>query len=245
MCYNSLAHHYDKMMVDVDYSWWIKIIEKNIEKGCRVLDVGCGTGTLSLALTNSGYHVTGLDLSANMLVVANEKAIEHGMKIDFIHRDMRELDGLSGFDCVLIAVDSLNYLENEDDVKQTFAGAYEALNGEGMLIFDVHTPYKMRSTFKDYLFVENGDELTYIWHIEEGEHPLSVVHELTIFAKTDADNYRRTIEYHHQRTFEMKQYEAWLAEAGFEMVTTDGDEDRQLFVASRGQKSDVRGQNKR
>jgi len=231
MSYHSFAYHYDKMMADVDYSWWTRIIEKNLVKGCRVLDVGCGTGTLSLALTQLGYDVTGLDKSSDMLVVASEKAKECGMVIDFIHRDMRELEGLSGFDGVLIAVDSLNYLENEDDVRRTIAGAYAALNESGLLIFDVHTPHKIAVTFKDYLYVENADELTYIWHIEEGTYPLSVVHELTMFAKNEDDSYMRTIEYHHQRTFEMVQYEEWLAEARFEIISIDGDEDRQLFVA--------------
>jgi len=231
MCYNSFAYHYDKMMADVDYSWWIKTIENNLTKGCRVLDVGCGTGTLSLALANLGYHVTGLDKSCDMLVVANEKAQERGIIIDYIHRDMRELHGLSGFDCVLIALDSLNYLENEDDVKQTFTGAYAALNDKGLLIFDVHTPHKMTETFSDYLYVENDDDLTYIWHVEAGEQVLSVVHELTIFAKNEDGSYMRTIEHHYQRTFEMCQYESWLVEAGFKVITTTGDEDRQLFVA--------------
>lgn len=230
MSYNSFAYYYDKMMADVDYSWWVRTIEKNLVRGCRVLDVGCGTGTLSFALIDSGYDVTGLDLSEDMLVVASEKARERGVIIDLIHRDMRELGGLSGFDCVLITVDTLNYLENEDDVRQTLAGAHAAMSDGGLLIFDVHTPHKMTETFKDYLYVENEDELTYIWHIEEGESPLSVVHELTIFAKNEDGSYRRTIEYHHQRTFEMAQYKTWLAEAGFE-ISIDGDEDRQLFVA--------------
>ena len=233
MCYNSLAYHYDIMMADVDYSWWIKTIEKYLPKGCLVLDVGCGTGTLSLALANLGYHVTGLDKSCDMLVVASEKAKEHGIMIDFIHRDMRELAGLSGYDGVLITVDSLNYLENEDDVKKTFTGVYSVLNAKGLFVFDVHTPHKMTETFKDYLYVENDEDLTYIWHVEAGVHPLSVVHELTIFAKNEDGSYRRTIEYHHQRTFKMDYYEEWLAEVGFEIVATTGDEDRQLFIAKK------------
>lgn len=231
MSYNGFAYHYDKMMADVDYSWWVEIIKNNLARGCRVLDVGCGTGTLSLLLFDAGYDVIGLDLSEDMLVVASEKMKAHGVMIDFVHRDMRELEGLNGFDCVLIAVDSLNYLENEADVKMTLVGAHAALNDGGLLIFDVHTPHKITETFKDYLYVENDDELTYIWHVDQGAYPLSVVHELTIFSKNEEGNYRRTVEYHHQRTFEMSQYGAWLTEAGFEIVSIDGDEDKQLFVA--------------
>ena len=231
MSYNSFAYHYDKMMADVDYSWWIQTIKNYLTKGCRVLDVGCGTGTLIFALLEAGYEVTGLDLSEDMLVVATEKAKLRNITIDLIHRDMRELDGLTEFDCILIAVDSLNYLETEFDVAQTFSGAYSALNKDGLLIFDVHTPYKMVETFKNYLYVENDDALTYIWHIEEGKYPLSVIHELTIFAKNEDGSYLRAVEHHFQRTFEMVQYEKWLADAGFEILAVEGDEDRQLFVA--------------
>jgi len=239
MCYNSFAYHYDKMMADVDYSWWIKTIEKNLPRGCRVLDVGCGTGTLSLALINSGYDVTGLDLSENMLVVANEKAKARGIMIDFIHRDMRELDGLSGFDCVLIAVDSLNYLETEDDVRRTFKGAYDALNQGGILIFDVHAVEKVETIFKDYLYVENDEKLTYIWRVEPGEDPLSIVHELTIFSRNLDGSYNRNIEYHYQRTYEFEFYEYWLVETGFEVpaievIEMDEVADRELFVAKKG-----------
>ena len=231
MSYNSFAFHYDKMMADVDYTWWIKNIEKNLAKGSHVLDVGCGTGTLSLSLANLGYHVTGLDLSEDMLVVANEKACQRGLPIAFIQRDMRKLTGLSGFDCVLIAVDALNYLETETEVRQTLLGAFEALKNNGLLVFDVHTPHKMTHLFKDYLYVENNDDLTYIWHIEEGKYPLSVVHELTLFAKNETGDYKRTIEYHHQRTFEMVHYETWLTEIGFKDIIRHGDENRQLFIA--------------
>lgn len=226
MSYNSFAYHYDKMMADVDYSWWIDVIEKNVKKGDRILDVGCGTGTLSLALTEMGYNVTGLDLSEDMLVIASEKA----PNIEFIHRDMCELDGLIDYDLVLIAVDSLNYLKTEVEVQQTLAGANSALRIGGKLVFDVHTPTKMVDTFADYLYVENADDLTYIWHVDPGDEPLSVVHELTIFARNEHGSYLRSVEHHYQRTFEMEQYQSWLAEVGFEIIEQFGDIDRQLFV---------------
>ena len=231
MSYAGFAYHYDKMMADVDYRYWLHHVKKNVKIGSRVLDVGCGTGTLSLALVEAGYEVTGLDLSEDMLVVASEKAKENDVMIDFIHRNMRELDGLSGFDCVLIAVDSLNYLATEEDVRRTFSGCYAALDSDGILIFDVHTPEKMTEVFKDYLYVENDDMLTYIWHVEEGEYPLSVVHELTIFSRNEDGCYSRTVEHHYQRTFEFEVYESWLLESGFEIVLIEGDDERELFVA--------------
>jgi len=233
MSYHGFAYHYDVMMADVDYSLWTSAVCAHVAKGGRVLDVGCGTGTLALALIESGYAVTGLEISEDMLVVASEKAKAQHIDIDFIQQDMRQLEGLSDFDGVLIAVDSLNYLDDETDVKQTFAGVHGVLADAGILIFDVHTPLKMTHIFNDYLYVDNDEALTYIWHVEAGDKPLSIVHELTIFAKNENGTYTRTMEHHHQRTFEMATYRAWLVEAGFEIISQTGDESRQLFIAKK------------
>jgi len=231
MSYRNFAYHYDKMMADVDYAWWTGHIKKHVKKEGQILDVGCGTGTLSFLLVKDGYSVTGLDFSEDMLVVAEEKAKDLGLTVDLIHQDMCEMTGGNQYDGVVIALDSINYLETIDDVQATLKGAYQALKKDGVLIFDVHTPHKMTSTFNDYLYVENGDDLTYIWHVESGDVPLSVVHELTIFSQNPDGTYQRSIEYHRQRTFEIDQYKSWLKEVGFSVIEVIGDEDRQLFIA--------------
>lgn len=231
MSYNTFAYHYDLMMVDVDYSAWLEIIKKQIKKGGRILDVGCGTGTLSFALAEIGYDVTGLDLSSDMLAVAFEKMQNQKQYIQLLERDMRDLSGFADFDCVLIAIDSLNYLRDAEEVKLTFDGSYKALNSGGVIVFDVHTPKKMTDTFADYLYVENTDELSYIWHVEEDEEPLSVVHELTIFTKNEDGTYNRNIEHHHQRTFDQSDYEQWLIGTGFTILSITGDDERVFFVA--------------
>jgi len=231
MSYRNFAYYYDKMMNDVDYTWWMGHMKKHVKKEGHVLDVGCGTGTLSFLLAKNGYHVTGLDLSEDMLVVAEEKAKDLGLGVDFIHQDMRQLTGEDLYDGVLMALDVVNYLEKEEDVLATLQGVYRALKEGGILTFDVHTPHKMTSTFRDYLYVENDDELTYIWHVEPGDVPLSVVHELTLFSQNPDGSYQRSIEYHRQRTFEIEKYYQWLQEVGFTIVGVDGDRERQLFIA--------------
>jgi len=239
MSYRNFAYHYDQMMADVDYTWWLGHMKKYVKKEGHVLDVGCGTGTLSFMLAKEGYAVTGLDLSEDMLVVAGEKAKELGLRVDLVHQDMRRLTGPATYDGILMALDTINYLENEGDVLDTLQGAYQSLNDGGILIFDVHTPHKMTSTFNDYLYVENDDDLTYVWHVEPGDVPLSVIHELTIFSKNPDGSYQRSIEYHRQRTFEIEKYDHWLKEIGFTVIALDGDKDRQLFIVRKGDEDET------
>lgn len=232
MGYNNFAYHYDAMMSDVDYDWWLNIIQTHIPENAQILDVGCGTGTLSLQLATAGYHVTGLDLSEDMLVVATEKAKTTDVDVTFIQKDMREIGELSGYDAILAAVDTVNYLTCENDVKKMFQGAKLALNSGGIFIFDVHTTAKINDIFDDYLYVENTDALTYIWHVAHGEKPLSIIHELTLFAQNENGTYHKSVEHHHQQTYERHQYTAWLDETGFDILATyEEDMSRILFVA--------------
>jgi len=230
MRYTSFASYYDKMMSDVDYNWWISNIKQYIKKDAQVLDLACGTGTLTTILANAEYNMTGLDISEDMLVIASEKIKDLNVKIDLIHRDMRDLDGLTDFDAVVCAVDSINYLTCIGDVQQTFNSVYNILNHEGFFIFDVHTPYKINNIFNDYLYVENDEDLTYIWYVNHDELPLSIVHELTLFAKNSDGSYNRNVEYHYQRTFEMSDYVFLLQDAGFTIVDQIGDNERQMFI---------------
>jgi len=237
MSYKNFAYYYDLMMNDVDYSWWLEIINEHVPKNSHILDVACGTGTIAIELGCSGYKVTGLDISEDMLVVASEKAELVGAKceidIEFIQKDMTEIAELTNFDAITITLDSLNYLQTLSEVKKTITGANNALNDGGILIFDVHTPEKITNVLNDYLFVDNDLDLTYIWFVTKGAKPLSIEHELTIFAKNEAGSYDKYMEHHYQKTFEHGVYTALLTEARFEILKTYEEEGRRLYVTKK------------
>src|SRR5699024_9620684 len=114
-----------------------------------ILDVGCGTGELLLRLLKEGAHVTGVDLSADMLAITRQKCESFGFKPMLLEQSMTELN-LAGFDpfCIItLFCDSLNYLETEEDVQKTFQNIYNHLDQDGVLLFDVHSIFKMEEGF--------------------------------------------------------------------------------------------------
>ncbi|WP_042345777.1 class I SAM-dependent DNA methyltransferase [Bacillus massiliigorillae] len=220
MSYERFAFVYDTLMQDVPYDKWIeRFIEKMAQydiKGNRVLDVACGTGEFSVRLAEKGYHVTGVDLSEEMLSIARAKAEGHNVTIPFYHQNMIELDMGESFDSIVIFCDSLNYLESEHDVQSTFKCVFEQLKAGGLFMFDVHSVYKMEEIFANATFADAGEDVSYIWNSFEGEEPYSVEHELSFFVRDDeTDLYDRFEEDHYQRTYPISTFEQWLQDAGF------------------------------
>ncbi|WP_114570457.1 class I SAM-dependent DNA methyltransferase [Exiguobacterium flavidum] len=222
MAYEQFAYVYDELMQDVPYEDWAAWVERHVETGSSIADVGCGTGTATLLLAEN-YRVTGIDLSEEMLEVAQEKAMEEDMKIDFWVQDMRELELPQQVDAVTILCDSLNYLKTEIDVKQTFERVHAQLNDGGKILFDVHSPYKMETLFNGKTYASHGEGCSYIWFADPGEEQLSVVHELSFFVEGEDGRYDRVDETHEQRTYPPERYIAWLREAGFRILSVTGD----------------------
>lgn len=227
MTYEKFAYLYDELMKDVPYDQWVAIVDEAREtygiKGNRILDLACGTGELSVRLAERGYSVTGVDLSADMLAVAQRKAETKGYKIDFYQQNMTELELMDEYDVIGIFCDSINYLELEEEVRQTFGHVYDYLKKDGLFLFDVHSIYKMQHIFLDQTFTYDQDDICYIWNCFEGEHPYSIEHELTFFVEDEAGKYDRIDENHTQRTYSIDDYEKWLDRAGFEVLEVTGD----------------------
>ncbi|WNB93455.1 class I SAM-dependent methyltransferase [Bacillus sp. NEB1478] len=226
MSYNQFAYLYDQLMEDAPYSKWLSFIKSASKNYClnakRLLDVGCGTGSLSVLLGKEGYEVTGVDLSADMLTVAKEKADNENVALSLFQQDMRELEGLGQFDIITILCDSLNYILTEEDVKKVFDSANQHLRPEGLLLFDVHSIHKIHHIFMGNTFGSNDDHLSYIWQCYEGELENSVEHDLSFFIQS-GDCYERYDELHTQRTFAVEKYTAWLEECNFQVLSITGD----------------------
>ncbi len=228
MSYEGFAYIYDELMEDAPYDKWVQYLSERLSAfgitGNSLLDLGCGTGELSLRLVREGFAVTGVDLSADMLAVARAKAQEENLYIPFYQQDMAELEGFGQFDVIGIFCDSLNYLCSEEKVKQTFTKTFQHLKRGGVLFFDVHSVFKMNEIFMNQTFTVNGDQLAYIWNCFPGDFPDSVEHELSFFVLDErTGKYDRIDEFHQQRTFPIKQYKEWLEQAGFEVAEITAD----------------------
>lgn len=245
MSYERFAYVYDELMKDTPYDKWLILLTAKLQnygiQGKKILDLACGTGEITVELAKHGFHVSGVDLSDEMLLIAQEKATSLGVSIPFYQQNMAELEGVGLFDCITIFCDSLNYLQSENDVISTFRRVNDHLKSSGLFLFDVHSIYKMEQIFANHTFAENDEDISYIWNCFPGEEPYSVEHDLSFFVKDDKTGlYDRFDEFHYQRTYSVDQYTEWLIQADFEVLEVLADledqpvkeeTERILFVA--------------
>lgn len=227
MTYRNLAFIYDELMKEAPYERWLHLIDEACRKyearGKKFLDLGCGTGEILLRMAEKGYEATGVDISAEMLSMAMSKGEERGIYPVLIEQNMAELEMDESFHLAGIFCDSLNYLLSEEEVQSTFRNVYNCLEQGGLLIFDVHTVYKINEMFIGQTYTFDSEEICYIWNCFPGEFPNSVEHDLVFFVRDDSGKYDRFDEFHAQRTFPLEQYKIWLESAGFDLLEVIGD----------------------
>lgn len=164
MSYNTFAKFYDKLTENVEYKkradYISSFFKRYADKCDIVLDLACGTGSVSKYLSDLGYNVIGLDLSDEMLTVASSKQIKNAM---FIKGDMTDFELPHKVDCCVCSLDSINHLKDIVEVKKCFDCVYNSLNDGGVFVFDVNTVYKHKNVLGDNtvrilldFFVYNG-----------------------------------------------------------------------------------------
>ncbi|MBM7097136.1 class I SAM-dependent methyltransferase [Bacillus sp. H-16] len=218
MTYQHFAYIYDQLMSDAPYDEWMTFAKDRIPEGSAILDVACGTATFTLKMASEGYKMTGVDLSEEMLSVAKQKADAAEENITFIKQNMQKLTGFHEMDAVTVFCDGMNYLMDEEEIRSAFLSIHEVLKEDGILLFDVHSSYKMESAFDHQVYAENDDDASYIWFASPGEYENSVIHDLTFFIKKHDGSYDRVDESHTQRTFDSSVYASLLDECGFDIV---------------------------
>lgn len=215
--YSEFATVYDELMTDIPYDRYVELIEiaANGVSGKKILDIGCGTGLLSVKLAKMGGDVTGVDLSPDMLRIASERAASLNMPVTFVNQPMQQLEGFINFDAAVIAIDSLNYVVDQKEVIQTLQNAYNALKVGGVLLFDAHSTFKTDVIFMESPFTFDNERISYIWETDEGDEPHSVYSELAFFIRGEEGLYKRFDEIHYQRTFPVHIYVEMLQNIGF------------------------------
>lgn len=223
--YHRFAEVYDELMTDIPYDEYVQWVQSHAPATGfpKLLDIGCGTGTLAFMLHQAGYDVSGIDLSEEMLAIASSRLGAAGVSIPLYAMSMDELDGFDNLDVAIIPIDSINYVKEEANVVETLKRIYDSLRNGGQLFFDVHSLFKMDEIFLDGPFTFDDGEITYVWHTEQGEFEHSVYHQMTFFVQTANGLFERFDEEHFQRTFAHTQFEKWLKEIGFSQVEITAD----------------------
>ena len=147
-CYEALASSYDALTEDVGYAQRADFLEKLLRRSAipvkLVLDLACGTGTMTWLLTGRGYELIGVDGSEEMLAAAMSKGgTVQGVPPIFLHQSMPQLDLYGTVDAAICCLDSLNYLTDPADVRRTFRRLHLFVAPGGVLVFDVNTVAKL------------------------------------------------------------------------------------------------------
>lgn len=185
-----------------------------------ILDLGCGTGTLTELLARRGYDMIGIDNAADMLEIAMDKRAASGLDILYLQQDMRDFELYGTVGAVVSVCDSVNYLLEEEDVVQTFRLVNNYLYPGGLFIFDFNTVYKYREVIGDATIAENREACSFIWDNYYHEAEEVNEYDLTIFVREDGktDTYRRFQETHYQRGYRLEQMKEYLSRAGLVFV---------------------------
>ena len=220
--YTSFAQVYDMFMDNVDYPAWSKYLiqllkEYQVEDGL-VLDLGCGTGNMTELLAKEGYDMIGVDNSEDMLEIASEKRAESGLNILYLLQDMREFELYGTVKAVVSICDSINYILEEDDLREVFSLVNNYLDPKGIFIFDMNTVYKYREQLGEQTIAENREESSFIWenYFDEGE--MVNEYDLTLFIRDEDGRYSKYEETHYQKAFEISEVLKAVKEAGMELV---------------------------
>lgn len=186
-----------------------------------ILDLGCGTGTLTELLARKGYDMIGVDNAQEMLQIAIKKREQSGLDILYLLQDMREFELYGTVGAVVSVCDSINYLLEEEDVLQTFRLIHNYLYPGGIFIFDFNTVYKYADVIGDATIAENREECSFIW--ENYYHEAEEINEydLTIFVRREEEElFHRFQETHYQRGYRLEQMCRLLREAGLSVLET-------------------------
>lgn len=222
MNYDYFAKIYEEIMDEELYEKWAVFTQKHLQRNSSVLELGCGSGKLGISLQKTGYKMTGLDLSNQMLTLAKNNQIEQNIHFPLIERDMTDLSALNTYDSVISFNDSLCYLKNEHELSQVFKEVYEVLDENGVFLFDVHSTYQMKQ-FIEFSFHTELENSVFMWDSFEGKDKHSIEHDLSFFIRQDNELYERVNERHKERTYPIEVYKGLLNDAGFEVVSITGD----------------------
>ena len=223
--YTSFAEVYDMFMDNIPYEDWCGYLtsllkEYGIDDGL-VLDLGCGTGTLTELLAKEGYDMIGVDVSEDMLQEAIEKRAESGLPILYLLQDMREFELYGTVRAVVSICDSLNYILDYDDLAHVFSLVNNYLDPKGVFVFDFNTRYKYEEILGDRTIAENREECSFIWDNYYYEDEKINEYDLSLFIETDKDSglYRKYEETHYQRAYTLEEMKELIRKSGLEFVT--------------------------
>ena len=242
--YEFLAGCYDRFTYDVDYAAWADYIEQHFRKrglpGKTVLDLACGTGSLTRELALRGYEMIGVDLSEDMLAEAAEKALEvEGERPIFLNQSMDRLDLYGTIDACVCCLDSVNYMTRPRQLQKAFQRVHLFLMPGGVFLFDCNTPEKLQA-MDGQIFLDETEDTYCVWRAEYSRKRRICTYGMDIFRR-DGGHWQRGEEVHEEYAYTPEELEEYLRQAGFRDIKQYGDRtmrrpkqgEQRIFFAAR------------
>ena len=223
--YHELAKSYDRLTNDVDYEatvvFYLQILHREGVKPRTVVDLACGTGSVTEILARKGYDVTGVDMSEEMLTEAMAKVMDMENPPRFVCQKLQELHLPRAVDMAVCALDSLDYITNPEDCAEAIRRTYNALNPGGIFIFDVNTPEKLRA-MDGQVFLDEDDDVYCVWRGEFDEKTNVCSYGMDLFQR-EGEVWHRSFEEHREYAYSAEQLTAYLKAAGFTHIEVYAD----------------------
>lgn len=223
--YHALAFSYDRLTSDVDYEatvdFYFEILRRENCNPSTAVDLACGTGSVTALLARRGLQVVGVDLSEEMLTMAQQKSqyLENAPR--FLRCPIQNLWLPRGVDLAVCALDSLDYITNPEDCQEAIRRVYRALNPGGIFIFDVNTPEKLRN-MDGQVFLDEDDDVYCVWRGEFDKNSNICSYGMDLFQR-EGDVWQRSFEEHQEYAYSKEQLTEYLQNAGFTGIAVYGD----------------------
>lgn len=219
--YSVFAEYYDRLTNNVGYparaDYLAGLLAGFGVNSGLLLDLACGTGSLSVEFARRGFEVIGVDASPEMLSVAAEKNAAEQAGVLFLCQKMQRLDLYGTIDAAICTLDSLNHLTRPQDVQAALSRVSLFLNPGGVFLFDVNTPYKHEHVLGENTFVYDLEDVYCVWQNEFNPQTFTTAISLDFFIK-DGESYYRSGESFSERAYSRQEWHEWLNAAGFEIL---------------------------
>ena len=230
--YRVLAPYYDEWNAEIDYTAWAERIERVFLREFRgkvesVLDLACGTGSMTLALAKRGFDMIGLDRSCEMLSVARDRAVEEGVddRILWLMQDMTDFELYGTVEAVVSCLDSINHLTTRDALLSCFRLVHNYLVPGGLFLFDLNSKTKFETLYGDASYVFEAPGVFCTWQNSYNPKSKLCHFDITLFEEDEDGRYVRYDERQTERLYTVRSIQGALAECGFELVGAYGSEE--------------------
>lgn len=240
--YTFLAESYDLLTTDVGYPKWADYIQWHFARQSApvhsVVELACGTGSLTRILAQRGYEMTAIDLSSDMLTVAAQKCED--LPVQFLCQDMSRLTLLEPVDAVICCLDSVNYVTRPAALQRAFQRVYRYLKPGGLFLFDAKTPLALESA-DDQIYLDETEDVFCVWRGEYDARRRICGYGIDLFRAREDGAWERESEYHEEYAYTPDELESFLREAGFSDVKrygnlkkrAPGEGEERVFFAAR------------